>query len=173
MTQVGSQCTLPTVYQPGNQVNDPLTKRQREVLERLEQGLGAKQIASDLGVSRNAVYQHVERLRRQGALSESYTPSGQPPRRALEAGTIQLAQTLAPRESGLARLRDLAAAQADPAGRDYAEAIGEAIASGDVAGLAYELGRFDALGDSEFAADLVESALRRLSVLPTDGDAPK
>lgn len=161
------------MYQPGNQVNDPLTKRQREVLERLEQGYGAKQIAKDLGVSRNAVYQHVERLRRQGALSESYTPSGQPPRRALETGSVQLAQTLAPRESGLARLRELAAAGADPTGRDYAEAIGEAIASGDVAGLAYELGRLDALGDTEFAADLIESALRRLSVLPTDGDAPE
>src|SRR3954469_14190757 len=148
------------MYQPGNQVNDPLTKRQREVLERLEQGYGVKQVAKDLGVSRNAVYQHVERLRRQGALAESYTPSGQPPRR-LETGSVQLAQTLAPRESGLVRLRELAAAGADPAGRDYAEAIGEAIASGDVAGLAYELGRLDALGDTEFAADLVESALRR------------
>jgi hypothetical protein len=91
----------------------------------------------------------------------------------LEAGSVQLSQTLAPRESGLARLRELAAAQADPAGRDYAEAIGEAIASGDVAGLAYELGRLDAIGDTEFAADLVESALRRLSVLPTDGDDSK
>ena len=69
------------MYQPGNQVNDPLTKRQREVLERLEQGFGVKEIANDLGVTRNAVYQHVERLRRQGALAESYTPSGQPPRR--------------------------------------------------------------------------------------------
>ena len=43
--------------------------------------MGAKEIASDIGVSRNAVYQHIERLRRQGALAETYTPSGQPPRR--------------------------------------------------------------------------------------------
>jgi transposase len=156
------------MYQPGNQVNDPLTKRQREVLERLEQGFAVKQIANDLGVTRNAVYQHVERLRRQGALSESYTPSGQPPRRALETNSVALAQTLAPRESGLSRLRELAAAGADPAGREYAEAIGEAIAAGDVAGLAYELGRLDAADEGEFAKDLVESALRRLSVLPTD-----
>ena len=161
------------MYQPGNQVNDPLTKRQREVLERLEQGFAVKQIANDLGVTRNAVYQHVERLRRQGALSESYTPSGQPPRRALETGSVSLAQTLAPRESGLSRLRELAAAGADPAGREYAEAIGEAIAAGDVAGLAYELGRLDALGEAEFAADLVESALRRLSVLSTGTEVTK
>jgi DNA-binding CsgD family transcriptional regulator len=156
------------MQQPGNQAGDSLTKRQREVLERLEEGFGVKQIATDLGVSRNAVYQHVERLRRQGALSETYTPSGQPPRRA-EVGSVQLAPGLAPRDSGLGRLRALAAAGADPAGRDYAEAIGEAIAAGDAPGLAYELGRLDALGDSEFAADLIESALRRLSVLPSDG----
>jgi transposase len=155
------------MHQPGNQVNDPLTKRQREVLERLEQGFGAKQIASDLGVTRNAVYQHVERLRRQGALAESYTPSGQPPRRN-DIGSVALAPTLAPRESGLGRLRELAAAGADLQGRDYAEAIGAAIAAGDAPGLAYELGRLDALGEAEFAADLVESALRRLSVLPSD-----
>jgi transposase len=158
------------VYQPGNQVNDPLTKRQREVLERLEQGFAVKQIAKDLGVTRNAVYQHVERLRRQGALAESYTPSGQPPRRATEVGSVQLAPGLAPRESQLERLKELAAAGADPAGRDYAEAIGEAIASGDVAALAYEFGRLDAGGGAEFAKDLVESALRRLSVLSTDAD---
>lgn len=161
------------MHQPGNQVSDPLTKRQREVLERLEQGYGVKQIANDLGVSRNAVYQHVERLRRQGALADSYTPSGQPPRRAPEVGSVQLAPALAPRESRLERLRELAAGGADPAGREYAEVIGEAIASGDVAGLAYELGRLEALGESEFATDLVESALRRLSVLPTDGETVK
>jgi transposase len=156
------------MYQPGNQVNDPLTKRQREVLERLEQGFAVRDIARDLGVTRNAVYQHVERLRRQGALAESYTPSGQPPRRAIEGDSVQLASALAPRESRVGVLRELAAAGADPAGREYAEAIGEAIASGDVAALAYELGRLDAVGGAEFAKDLVESALGRLSVLPTD-----
>jgi transposase len=160
------------MHQPGNQVNDPLTKRQREVLERLEQGFGAKEIAHDLGVTRNAVYQHVERLRRQGALAESYTPSGQPPRRT-DVGSVVLAPALAPRESGLGRLRELAAAGTDPEGREYAEAIGSAIAAGDAPGLAYELGRLDALGDAEFASELVESALRRLSVLPSDSDAAK
>jgi predicted ArsR family transcriptional regulator len=156
------------MYQPGNQVNDPLTKRQREVLERLEQGFGVKEIARDLGVTRNAVYQHVERLRRQGALAESYTPSGQPPRRAIEAGGAHHASGLAPRESRLERVRELAAAGVDPAGREYAEAIGEAIASADVAALAYELGRLDAARGSVFARELVESALNRLSVLSTD-----
>jgi transposase len=156
------------MYQPGNQVNDPLTKRQREVLERLEQGFAVQKIAKDLGVTRNAVYQHVERLRRQGALAESYTPSGQPPRRTTEVGSVALASGLAPRESKLERLRELAVAGADPAGREYAEAIGEAIASGDVAALAYELGRLDAVGGAEFARDLVESALSRLSVLSTN-----
>ena len=86
-----------------------LTKRQQEVLDRLEQGMGAQEIARDIGVSRNAVYQHIERLRRQGALAETYTPSGQPPR-ALEWGSAAWrCRGRAPRESALARLRELAA----------------------------------------------------------------
>ena len=69
--------------------------------------MGAKQIATDIGVSRNAVYQHIERLRRQGALAETYTPSGQPPRR-LDVGSVAaLASSLPPRDSALARLREL------------------------------------------------------------------
>ena len=82
-----------------NSPSAQLTKRQQEVLDRLEQGLGAKQIATDIGVSRNAVYQHIERLRRQGALAESYTPSGQPPRR-IEVGS---AAAPADRDDGAAR----------------------------------------------------------------------
>jgi transposase-like protein len=150
------------MLQPEQQRNDPLTKRQREVLERLEQGYGAKQIAHDLGVTRNAVYQHIERLRRQGALAETYTPSGQPPRGAAVVGNVTLGPAaLAPRESVLARLRELA-----PEGSEYANAIETAIATGDAVGLAYELGRLDARGESGLTVDLVESALRRLSVLP-------
>jgi transposase-like protein len=150
------------MLQPEQQRNDPLTKRQREVLERLEQGYGAKQIANDLGVTRNAVYQHIERLRRQGALAETYTPSGQPPRGAAAVGNVTLGPAaVAPRESVLARLRELA-----PEGSDYANAIETAIATGDAVGLAYELGRLDARGESGLTVDLVESALRRLSVLP-------
>jgi hypothetical protein len=155
------------VLQPEDQRNDPLTKRQREVLERLEQGFGAKQIATDLGVTRNAVYQHIERLRRQGALAETYTPSGQPPR-APAVGNVSLAPgAVAPRESTLARLRELATAGDAGEGSEYASAIEAAIATGDAVALAYELGRLDATGESGLPVDLVESALRRLSVLPT------
>lgn len=149
-----------------------LTKRQQEVLERLERGENVKQIAVDIGVSRNAVYQHIERLRRQGALAETYTPSGQPPRRAELVGSVALAAaaTVAPRESAVARLRELARA-GDAGDHAYAEAIEGAIAAGDAVGLAYELGRLDARGEGGLPSDLVEAALRRLSVLPSDSDA--
>jgi hypothetical protein len=159
------------VLQPEDQRRDPLTKRQLEVLERLEQGFGAKQIATDLGVTRNAVYQHIDRLRRQGALAETYTPSGQPPRAAV-VGNVALAPgPVAPRESALARLRELAVAGTAGEGSDYASAIEAAIATGDAVALAYELGRLDGLGESGLPVDLVESALRRLSVLPAVEDA--
>jgi transposase-like protein len=141
-----------------------LTKRQQEVLDRLERGMPVQQIARDIGVHRNAVYQHIERLRRQGALAESYTPSGQPPRR-VDVGAVALAQATAPRESAVQQLRELARSGVAPGAPEYAQAIEGAIASGDATGLAYELGRLDALGEGGMAADLVESALRRLSVL--------
>lgn len=146
-----------------NSPHAELTKRQQEVLDRLDQGLGAKQIARDIGVSRNAVYQHIERLRRQGALAANYTPSGQPPRR-LEVGSVALAPTAAPRESALSRLREHG--QAGSGSPEYAELIEGAIAAGDAVGLAYELGRLDAGGGTGLPLELVESALRRLSVLP-------
>jgi DNA-binding transcriptional ArsR family regulator len=155
------------MLQPEQQRNDPLTKRQREVLERLEQGFGAKQIARDLGVTRNAVYQHIDRLRRQGALAETYTPSGQPPRGTAVVGNVALGPAaVAPRESVLPRLRELAHAGDTTERGEYASAIEAAIATGDAVGLAYELGRLDARGESGLTVDLVESALRRLSVLP-------
>ncbi len=150
-----------------------LTKRQQEVLDRLELGMGAKQIATDIGVSRNAVYQHIERLRRQGALAETYTPSGQPPRRAELGAGVAAAATIAPRESAVAELRALALAGTDPDGPEYARAIEGGIAAGDAVGLAYELGRLDARGDSGLPVDLIESALRRLSVLPSDPGGEK
>lgn len=66
-----------------------LTERQREVLERLERGMGAREIAEDLGVSRNAVYQQIQRLRRSGELDPAFTPTGQPPRESTPgAGTL-------------------------------------------------------------------------------------
>jgi transposase len=160
------------VLQPEHLRSGDLTKRQREVLERLEQGYGAKQIAHDLGITRNAVYQHIERLRRQGAVAETYTPSGQPPRTANAVGSVALAPAAAaPRDSVLAKLRELSAAGQADEGVDYASAIEAAIATGDAVGLAYELGRLDASGRTGLPVDLVESALRRLSVLPSV-DAP-
>jgi transposase-like protein len=148
-----------------------LTKRQREVLERIELGYSVKQIATDIGVSRNAVYQTIDRLRRQGALAETFTASGQPPRRS-EASQVGAAAfgptTLAPRESGLRRLRELAQAGGDEAA--YASAIEAAIASGDVAALAYELGRADADGRDDLPVKLVEAALRRIAVLDAESE---
>jgi DNA-binding CsgD family transcriptional regulator len=141
-----------------------LTKRQREVLERLELGMTVKQIATDTGVSRAAVYQTIERLRRQGAVADGFTPSGAPPRR-LPAGA-EPGAPLAPRRSRLPQLRDLAREDADEAA--YAEAIEAAIAAGDVAALAYELGRADAEGREDISARLAEAALRRVGAV---GDA--
>src|SRR5262245_62036227 len=97
-----------------------LTKRQQEVLDRLGQGMGAQQIANDIGVSRNAVYQHIERLRKIGVVDPMYTPSGQPPRRA-EIGAIALPPS--PAGSVVARLRELALAGADRDDPEYGPAI--------------------------------------------------
>lgn len=146
-----------------------LSKRQSEVLERLEQGYPVKKIAKDLGVTRNAVYQHIDRLRRRGALPEEFTASGQPPRGGGETvGSASFAPgTLPPRESGLRTLRELAGTGGDEAA--YAAAVEAAIASADVAALAYELGRADAENRDDLPRKLAEAALRRLSVL--DGDA--
>jgi DNA-binding CsgD family transcriptional regulator len=152
------------VHVDPNSPHARLTKRQQEVLDRLEQGMGAKQIARDIGVSRNAVYQHVERLRRQGALPPNYTPSGQPPRR-IEPGPPVAAPGTPPRDSSLRALRELAHSGAAPDEPSYARTIEGAIAMGDAVGLAYELGRLDALGEAGMAADMVESALRRLAVI--------
>ena len=148
-------------------IREGLTKRQTEVLERLEFGMPVQKIARDMGVSRAAVYQHVDKLRRQGALPESYTPSGQPPARGEPpvGSAVGLGPGLAPRESRLAELRSLASG--DPR---YPELIEAAISSSDVASLAYELGRADAEGNDDLSRSLAEAALRRLGALPRDGD---
>lgn len=148
-------------------LREGLTKRQSEVLERLEYGFPVKKIARDMGVSRAAVYQTIERLRRQGALPEEYTPSGQPSSQAtLPAGSaVALSSALAPRESRLAELRSLASDDAA-----YPELIEAAISQNDVASLAYELGRADAAGSEDLSKRLAEAALRRLSVLPGGGE---
>jgi transposase-like protein len=150
-------------------IREGLTKRQTEVLERLEFGTPVKKIAKDMGVTRAAVYQHIDRLRRNGALPEEYTPSGQPgtSHAQLPAGAATSSgAALAPRESRLAELRSLRSSDSA-----YPELIESAISSGDVASLAYELGRADAERTEDLSKSLAESALRRLRVLPSDGDA--
>jgi transposase-like protein len=138
------------------------TKRQQEVLDRLEAGYPVKQIATDLGVTRNAVYATIDRLRLQGALPADFTASGQLPR-----GRVEIRSGPAGR-SRLAELRELE----DEAESDrYAELVEEAISDGDVAALAYELGRLDAGGRGEIPAKLIEAALRRRGVIAAREDA--
>jgi transposase len=55
-----------------------LPEQARRVLERVQRGDTAKDIATDLGISRNAVYQQIGKLRRQGHLPAA---EGQRPRR--------------------------------------------------------------------------------------------
>jgi predicted ArsR family transcriptional regulator len=55
-----------------------MTNRQQQVLALLSEGLSARQIAEHLGVSRNAVYQHIDALKNLGALDPDYTPTGRP-----------------------------------------------------------------------------------------------
>jgi len=57
-----------------------LTDRQQEVKSRLDKGMGAREIAEDLGITRNAVYQQIQRLRRDGVVPPDYTPTGLPMR---------------------------------------------------------------------------------------------
>jgi DNA-binding transcriptional MocR family regulator len=155
-----------------------LTKRQHEILERLEQAMPVKQIATDLGVSRNAVYLQIERLRNRGVLPPGYTPSGQPPRSAtptpmqgLELGAAVPAPgfgggPVPGYRSELGELRR-PAADVKPAG-EYARVVEAAAARGDAVALAYELGRLDATEAEELATGIVESALERLGLLPVD-----
>ncbi|MEJ7876132.1 MAG: LuxR C-terminal-related transcriptional regulator [Solirubrobacterales bacterium] len=158
-------------------IDESLTKRQHEILERLELGTPVKRIATDLGVSRNAVYLQIERLRERGVLPRDYTPSGQPPRAAppapmsgLELGAPVPAPgfTHGPRTSMRSELSDLRrpSAEQPPAG-EYARTIEAAAARNDAVALAYELGRLDATEAEELATGLVESALERLGHLPT------
>jgi len=57
-----------------------LTPRQKAIKERLDKGMQAREIAADLEITRNAVYQQIQRGRRQGWLPADYTPTGQPMR---------------------------------------------------------------------------------------------
>ena len=158
-------------------IDESLTKRQHEILERLEQDMPVKKIATDLGVSRNAVYLQIDRLRDRGVLPREYTPSGQPPRTqppspmpGLALGAAVPAPGFGPgsptsMRSALAELRR-PATEAMPPG-EYARTIEAAAAQNDAVALAYELGRLDMTEAEELATGLVESALERLGHLPS------
>ena len=158
-------------------IDESLTKRQHEIIERLELGTPVKRIATDLGVSRNAVYLQIERLRERGILPRDYTPSGQPPRSippapisGLELGAPVPAPGFAhgPRTSLRSELSGLRRpAREQPPASEYARTIEAAAARNDAVALAYELGRLDATEAEELATGLVESALERLGHLPT------
>jgi hypothetical protein len=157
-------------------IDSTLTKRQHEILSRLEEGMPVKQIATDIGVSRNAVYLQIERLRNRGVLPQGFTPSGQPPRATppapmpgLELGAAVPAPgfgggPMPGYRSELAELRR-PAGDVQPPG-EYARVIEAAAARGDAVALAYELGRLDATEAEELATGVVESALERLHLLP-------
>jgi hypothetical protein len=158
-------------------IDETLTKRQHEILERLEQDMPVKKIATDLGVSRNAVYLQIEKLRTSGVLPPDYTPSGQPPRTpvpspmsGLELGAAVPAPGFGPgsltaMRSALREIRRPAGETPPPA--EFARSIEAAAARNDAVALAYELGRMDATEAEELATGLVESALERLGHLPT------
>jgi hypothetical protein len=57
-----------------------MTKRQREIKALLENGMGALAISEELGITRNAVYQQIQRMRNHGSLPTDFTPTGTPPR---------------------------------------------------------------------------------------------
>lgn len=63
-------------------MSDGMTDRQREINRLLERGMTAREIGDEMGISRNAVYQQIQRMRRNGVLPSSFTPSGQAPRDA-------------------------------------------------------------------------------------------
>jgi hypothetical protein len=160
-----------------------LSKRQREIIERLEQAMPVKQIATDLGVSRNAVYLQIERLKRDGVLPATFTPSGQPPRTpvpqpmGIEIGSAVPTPGFGPGplpgyRSELAANRRATGAEIPAA--EYARLIEAAAARGDVALLAYELGRLDSTEAEELATGMVEAALERHAILPAgDGEEPE
>ncbi len=158
-------------------IDENLTKRQHEILERLEQGIPVKRIATDLGVSRNAIYLQIERLRQQGVLPSTFTPSGQPPRSVtpapvpgLELGAAVPAPGFGagPQTASSSELAGLRRSADDVTlASDYARIIESAASRNDAVALAYELGRLDATEPEELATGLVESALERLGFLPT------
>lgn len=72
-----------------------LTPRQREIKDRLDKGMQAREIANELGITRNAVYQTIQRGRKLGWLPPDYTPTGLPMRETRTPGYDVLARLIA------------------------------------------------------------------------------
>jgi len=64
-----------------------MSERQQQVFDLLQQDVSARKIGEQLGISRNAVYQTITRLKKMGALppdfKQSATPEGTSPGRKL------------------------------------------------------------------------------------------
>ena len=159
--RVGSQCTLPTMHQPGNQVNDPLTKRQREVLERLEQG-SAPSRSQRLGVTAT---RSTSTSSASGGRGRSPSPTRRAASRRVGRGRQRRARPTCAARERASRLRELAA-PGPIRRRDYAEAIG-GDRRGDAPG-----SRMSSAASTRSASPssqpISSSRPRRLSVLPTD-----
>ena len=158
-----------------NSPHAQLTKRQQEVLDRLEQGMGAKQIATDIGVSRNAVYHHIERLRRQGA-ARPVLHAERPAAAADRRRGLRFRLPLRRSRRARARWRGCASwpgRRRPPTTPSTRRRSRRRSRRGDAVALAYELGRLDAAGEPGLPVDLVESALRRLGALPDVDADPK
>jgi predicted transcriptional regulator len=70
-----------------------LTGRPAEVKQRLQRGMAPKDIADDLGITRNAVYQHIGRLKREGVIpDDAPRPRATRARRASQAGVLDAAE---------------------------------------------------------------------------------
>lgn len=63
----GISITLP---KEGDTLQEALTDRQQEIYDRLMKHKKPTEIADDLGISRNAVYQHITSLKRAGVLDD-------------------------------------------------------------------------------------------------------
>ena len=71
-----------------------LTDRQREILALLQDNKSASEIGKELGISRNAVYQQITRMRDNGVLERGYTPAGGKPSRYMQPGARVLSGIL-------------------------------------------------------------------------------
>lgn len=54
-----------------------ITPRQQEILDLLDKGMKVRAIGEKLGITRNAVYQQIEALKKKGIVERTYTPSGE------------------------------------------------------------------------------------------------